>query len=277
MSNVRLLRPYVLCACFVLLWMACEFYFHLSPLQNQFLGVPLVVLFQLAIARRPLRELWARNPKFLQVDRVTLAIAATLTLGCAALLWLGSGRSAAGLGSRLSFFGVVVAGAIPAAFGLRVQNWPAFRRAGYTMGAAIVFRLVWYAAWHPQGSLMFPAAKTLDFLTLWFCEFVALFVFDEVAFRGALDPYLVQASKGRLHEWCSAIFISILWALWHLRAYNPGAKTFFALFTAIGPFSIFQIVLGTLLSFCARTSRTLVPGSVAHAFGNAYVLAMMKS
>jgi hypothetical protein len=276
MNNVRLLQPYAVCACFVLLWMACEFYFQLSPLQNQFLGVPLIVLFQLAIARRPLREIWARDPKLLQVDRVTLAIAATLSIGCGALLWLGSGRVAVGLDARLSLFGVVIVGVIPAAFALRTQNWSAFRRAGYTMAAAIVLRLVWYAAWHPEGSVMFPATKTLDFLTLWLCEFVALFIFDEVAFRGALDPYLARTSKGRLHEWCSATFISILWAIWHLRAYKPGAETFLELFSAIGPFSIFQVVLGTLLSFCARTSRNLVPGSVAHAFGNAYVLAMMK-
>jgi len=105
---------------------------------------------------------------------------------------------------------------------------------------------------------------------------VALFLVDEVVFRGALDPHLRGASSGRLHEWCSAVFVSILWSIWHLPAYNPHAKSFPTLFSGLAPFYLGVLMIGVLLAFCARQARTLVPSSIMHAFGNAYVLALAK-
>jgi membrane protease YdiL (CAAX protease family) len=72
------------------------------------------------------------------------------------------------------------------------------------------------------------------------------------------------------------VFGSILWAAWHFPAYYPHAKSFLRLFMEIGPISFIQIVLGPVLCFCARRSRTLVPSAAIHAVGNAYALTLMK-
>ena len=79
-----------------------------------------------------------------------------------------------------------------------------------------------------------------------------------------------------MHGWCSAIFGSILWSIWHLPAYNPHAKGFLALFAGLAPFYVGVVIVGVILAFCARRARTLVPSSIMHGFGNAYVLALIK-
>lgn len=272
---LTLIRRYAECSAFLLLWMAVEHSLRLSPITGQLIGIPLTAAFQLAVARRPLTQLWAFDAEEFRLDRKTLALAAALTAACGALLWLGRDHAAAGINQRLGFFCLVAAAAIPAALALRQQRAAAFRRALPWLAAAFALRVGWQAAWH-DGVVIFPAAKLLDFTTTWLGEFVALFLVDEVVFRGALDPHLRGAAGGRLHAGCSAIFVSILWAIWHLPAYNPHAKGFFALFAGLGPFYISVLVMGVLLSFCARQARTLAPSALMHAFGNAYVLAFIK-
>jgi membrane protease YdiL (CAAX protease family) len=272
-SQATLLRRYLECAAFILGWMACEHYFHLSPLQGQLLGIPLIALFQLFVARRPLQQLWAFDAEKFRVNGKTLAIAGVFAAACGALLWLGTGRDVVPSGGRLTFFAFIVAAATPTAFAVGQQRAAACRRALPWLLAAALLRVGWYAAWH-EGAMLVPVAKLPDFATTWLCEFVAFFLVDEVAFRGALDPHLSGGGTGRLHAWCSAIFVSILWAIWHLPAYNPHARSFLALFSGLGPFHVSIMMMGVLLSFCARRARTLVPSSIMHAFGNAHVLAL---
>jgi hypothetical protein len=270
-----LIRRYLECTAFVLLWMAAEHYFHLRPLTGQLLGIPVIAVFQIAVARRPLHQLWVRDVKSFRWDRSSWLISCGLALASGALLWSGRGQPAPGLNGPAKLFLQVLAGVVPAAFALRQQSGAAIRRALPAMIAAATFVIGWHAAWH-DGVVLVPGAKLMGFFTTWLCEFVALFLVDEVVFRGALDPHLADASAGRLHEWCSAIFLSMLWAIWHLPAYNPGAPTFVALFAAIGPFSIRVVVLGVLLSSCARRARTLLPTSIVHAFANAHVLSLLR-
>jgi hypothetical protein len=274
-QDLTLIRRYAECSSFVLLWMAAEHYLRLSPIVGQLIGIPLTAGFQLAVARRPLAQLWAFDAAKFWLDRKTLALAIGLTAACGALLWLGRDHAAAGLNRRWGFFLLVAAAAIPAALALRQQRAAAFRRALPWLAVALALRVGWQAAWH-EGAVIFPAAKLLDFTTTWLGEFVALFLVDEVVFRGALDPHVRGASSGRLHEASSAVFVSILWAIWHLPAYNPHAKGFFALFAGLGPFYFSVLVMGVLLSFCARQARTLAPSALMHAFGNAYVLAFVR-
>jgi hypothetical protein len=274
-QDLTLIRRYAECTAFVLLWMAAEHSLHLSPITGQLIGIPLTAAFQLVVARRPLAQLWAFDAEKFRLGGKTLALAAGLTAACGVLLWLGRDHALAGLDQRWGFFLLVAAAAIPAALALRQQRAAAFRRALPWLAAALVLRVGWQAAWH-EGAVIFPAAKLLDFTTTWLGEFVALFLVDEVVFRGALDPHLRGASSGRLHEASSAVFVSILWSIWHLPAYNPHAKGFFALFAGLGPFYISVVAMGVLLSFCARRARTLVPSALMHAFGNAYVLAFIK-
>jgi len=50
-------RKYTEVLIFVVVWMAAGWIFHLDVNAYLLLGVPLVVLFQLFVARRPLRNL----------------------------------------------------------------------------------------------------------------------------------------------------------------------------------------------------------------------------
>ena len=276
-DQVNMIRRYLECAAFVVLWMMCGFYLHLSPIAYQLLGLPLIAGFQLAIAGRPLAQLWARDAERFRLDRRTLALAGILAVACAALLLLGrAGRVARG-SERLMVFWPLCVAAIPAAFALRQQRAADLRRALAVIVFAVVIRVAWQVTSATyDGTLTFPPGKLPGFFTDFLCEFVGLFLVDEVAFRGALDPHLETAGTGRLHAWSSAVFVSILWAVWHLPAYHPTAKTFLQLFRDVGPQSFFTVTWGVALSFCARRSRTLAPSAMLHALGNAYALTLMK-
>ena len=210
-DQANIVRRYLGCAAFVLLWMACGFYFHLSPIAYPLLGLPLIAGFQLAIARRPLAQLWARDAEQFRVDGQTLALAVGLLAMCVALLVLGRGRLAMSKDAPWALV-LLAAAAIPAAFALRHQRAEKLRFALPIIAIAIVIRLGWRIAWAPtwDGSVMFPLAKLPDFFAEGLYEFVGLFLVDEVAFRGALDPHLEAAGAGRLHAWNSAVFVSIL-------------------------------------------------------------------
>lgn len=275
-SQGLVIRRYLECAIFVLLWMAAQVYLRLSPIEDQLIGIPLIVIFQLAVARRPLAQLWAFDAvKFRWRETRTWLITAGLVLGCGIPLWLGRAHATAGLTPRLGLFLLVVAASLPTALALREQRARDLRRAMPWLLAAIVFRLAWRWAWSGQVTLI-AADKWLDFLTIWWCEAVALFLVDEVAFRGAIDPYLAAAATGKFHAICSAVFGSILWAVWHLPAYNPGARSLGALWAGLTPFYLSVVVAGVLLVFAARRGRTLVGSAMAHALGNAHLLAQFR-
>lgn len=273
--NVTILRRYAECMALVFLWMACGFYFHLGVAGYQTLGIAFVIVFQLAVARRPLAQLWVREADRFRLDGKTWAVATGLFVASAALLLLRRGTVGASNLAPL-FVALLAVGAIPAAFALRSQRAGKLRAALPFMLIAIAGRLVWRVGWAPTwaGDLAFPLAKLPDFFADALAEFIAGFVIEEVAFRGALDGHLAAASAGRLHAWSSAIFVSMLWSVWHLPVTHPHAKNFWPLFADIGLFG--AILWGPMLAFCARRSRTLVPSAAIHAAGNACVLTLMR-
>ena len=263
------------CPGLVCLWMACGFYFHLGVMGYQGLGIALVIVFQLAIARRPFAQLWVRDADKFRLDGRTWALAAGLFAASAALLIFS--RGTLGASNQVSrFIGLLAVGAIPAAFALRNQRAEKLRAALPFILIAIVGRFVWRVGWAPTwaGEMAFPLAKLPDFFADALAEFIAAFVIEEVAFRGALDAHLASASASRLHAWSSAIFVSMLWSVWHLPVTHPHTKNFWPLFADVGLFG--AIIWGPVLSFCARRSRTLVPSAAIHAAGNAYVLTLMR-
>lgn len=276
--SATLARRYLECAAFVLLWVAAGFYFKLGLIAFQLLGLPLMVAFQLTVARRPLAQLWAQDADSFRLDRRTWVIAGGLFFVCAALFFARRGRVAATTDVQMQFAGLLLASILPAAFALRRQSAAALRRALGPLAIAVLFRVGWQVAWAPTwgGETVFPVSKLPDFLTDFCYEFVALFLVDEVAFRGVLDPHLASAGGGRLHAWCSAVFASILWSVWHFPAYHPKAKTFVELFTLVEMKDLLPVIFGVPLAFCARRARTLAPTSAIHAAGNAYVLTLMK-
>src|SRR4029453_1792818 len=73
-------RKYIEVLTFVLVWMAAGWIFHLGVYAYLLLGVPLVVVFQLFIGRRPLRHLWVRDATSFRLGLIGILLAALLVL-----------------------------------------------------------------------------------------------------------------------------------------------------------------------------------------------------
>jgi hypothetical protein len=267
---------YFVCAAFVLFWMLVHFELKLSPLAGQYVGLPLILGFQLAIARRRFWNLWAFDALRFRLRKPYLILAVALLAFAVILVSFASTRVLAGTGQRFELCTLVAFGVWPASFALQEQDKANLRRALPWMVAAIGFGVIWRVAW-TMASVMRPPHfsfwRTEDLLAMWLSEFIGLFLFDEVAFRGALDPYLRGSESGKVHPWFSAVFIGALWALWHLPVYNRAATTFPGLFTqVVRPFYLMVMINGFFFAFTARRSRTLVPSAALHALGNAYLM-----
>ena len=114
---MKIIRRYIECAVFVTVWMACGWIFRLSNQVYLLLGVQGLVFFQLAIARRPLPQLWVRDSRAFRLDRVGVALAAILTL--LPVLTIVKQRDS---WERLFPFIAAIIGAAPAAFALRATK-----------------------------------------------------------------------------------------------------------------------------------------------------------
>ena len=73
-------RRYVEVLAFVALWMALGWIFHLDGNSYLLIGVPLVVLFQRFVRRRPLQQLWVRDAAAFRFGLVGIVIAGLLIL-----------------------------------------------------------------------------------------------------------------------------------------------------------------------------------------------------
>ena len=85
-------RRYIEVLVFVALWMALGWTFHLDTNSYLLIGVPLVVLFQRFVRRRPLRQLWVRDAAAVRLGLVGIAIAVFLMLAPGSDLIFVAGR-----------------------------------------------------------------------------------------------------------------------------------------------------------------------------------------
>ncbi|WP_040823133.1 CPBP family intramembrane glutamic endopeptidase [Nocardia jiangxiensis] len=90
-----------------------------------------------------------------------------------------------------------------------------------------------------------------------------VFVMEEVFFRGALDSYLHR--PGEPVDGCSAVGLSILWALWHLPVMSTHTGIVRTIILALP----LQVLIGVPLSLWWRRSGNLAVPGLAHAFNDA--------
>lgn len=258
-------RRYIECTLFVLAWMGCGSFFHLGGSGYLLLGVPLVVAFQLLVVRRPLQQLWARNAQSFRLNAGAIAMAS-------AVLLVPAWAYACGIRSYGIMFLVAAAGIIPFAIALRHQSRPRLISALPSFGAALIVGCGWFATLAIWGgssahSVGFAATKIPILFSDFFCITLAGFVVEEVAFRGAIDSHVASAAGTRLDALFSAMFVSLLWGIWHLPLgfLYPSRDLGF-----IGVALLINILLGTPMSYCWRKSGTLILPSMAHALCDAY-------
>lgn len=207
----RVLR-FVVATAVVALWMAVGWVSRLDPNAFLLVGVPITIAFQRLVARRPLHTLWVRDAGAFRLDRVAMAIAAALAIApvVALVRMLGtSGFDAV----RVGWYLCAIAGTVAAGFAFRALSRASLRA---TVACLVVAGgigiLLMVAAWHARGT---PAPRGVGYGLWWLLLYLPVtFVLEEVFFRGALDAYVHRPGE----RWgvASALFVSVLWALWHL-------------------------------------------------------------
>jgi membrane protease YdiL (CAAX protease family) len=265
-------RRYIEVLAFVALWMALGWIFHLDANSYLLIGVPLVVLFQRFVRQRPLRQLWVRDAAAFRLGSAGIVIAVLLILAP---------------GYDLIFVAIpkkwwivtlwlfcALAGAVFAAFAITHQRASAARRALPSFVSAVLIGMAIMAAsaFASHHDIGVPLSKLFLLLKQFLLYFTVTFVLEEVAFRGALDSHIYQPpTDGQQRSgstWLSAIFMSVLWGIWHLPLLPTGGAAAFA--AAIPMLIIVHTLTGVPLSFCWRASGTLVLPAAAHALIDSY-------
>ncbi|NJM40656.1 MAG: CPBP family intramembrane metalloprotease [Anaerolineae bacterium] len=270
-NKINLFVRYLEVAGFVAIWMALGWLLRLDSDAYLLLGVPLLLLFQLVVRHRPVRQLWVRDPEQpLRFDWVAAVLSLVLMAVPAYLLfafalpqrlWVDAGWALCAL----------VGGGI-AGWVLRNQRADALKRGlpSFIVAVLIGWALFIVAALLSGRSPMVALDRMPSVLIDLLKYFAVTFVLEEVAFRGALDSHIYPPSEKstRIHAWVSAIFVSAVWGLWHwpIEALEPGQTVV----ELVALLLIVHTAIGVPSSFSWRQSGTLVLPALAHALIDAY-------
>lgn len=229
------------------------------------IGVPITLAFQWWVARRPLHTLWVRDASGFQLDAKGFALAG-------AFAFVPAYRLAAGIidGRRelvgFAWLACAIAGAFGAAYAFRHFRDDTFRiLVKCTLTAGLLGAALMTAAWLARPDAKPPSLGAgLESLLMYL---PVCFVLEEVFFRGALDAHVHR--PGETRHWASAIFVSVLWGLWHMPIVpNPG--------TALIGLLIVHTAIGIPLSFCWRGSGNLAVPAASHAVIDAVRNALLR-
>lgn len=251
----------------VVVWMALGYAFSGNDLVYLLMGVPLTIAFQLLVRQRPLRELWVRDATRFTLDKRGLVLAAVLVVAPA---YYGARALPGANGWLIGWYAAAIIGAAGAAFALRATTAVNMLRAAMVPmavgagGMAAVLGGIHVATGTPVHVLA-VLGTVAKYLLLYF---PLTFLIEEVAFRGALDAHVHHAGEGR--GWCSALFVSALWGLWHLPI-SGGLPL---------PLLVLELLavhclIGVPLSFAWRRTRNLAGPALAHSAIDAVRNALM--
>ncbi len=240
----------------VAVYVALGFIFRPNANAYLLLGMPITVLFQLCVARRPLRELWLREGQPFRFDRWTAALLVVLLIGPVEAIVQG----VRGSDWAVTAYGcAALLGAVGAALSFRVLGRARLRQLVILLVIAVPLALARLLA-----ALVLAGGNTHELAAahrLWLgvqsllFYVPAVFVAEEVLFRGAFDSYLHRRESGA--GWASAAFVSILWGLWH----TPIAGSLSV--PVVVELVLFQLALGLILSWLWRqTGNLAMPGTV---------------
>lgn len=240
------------------LWIGTGLAFDLDQRLYMALGIPLVIAFQLWVRRRPLRDVWVRDGDAFHLDRRGRRIAALLVayplIATAIFLVQGQWLNA-------TMAACAVPGAFAAAYAIRRQDtrtWhPALRAAllATAIGLGWMVALIVPAMNADASSAPGLVVRGLHSLLLYF---PVAFVLEEVAFRGAVDAHVHH--PGESWGWLSAVYVSVLWALWHIPI-DIGSEPMTDLLIGL---VLIHVSIGVPLSLAWRRSGNLVLPAAVH-------------
>jgi hypothetical protein len=230
-------------------------------------GIPLVVLFQLLIRKKPLASLWRRDADRLRLRWPGILVACFFALVPAL-------NFAAGILIKLQwsielYFVAAIVGALGAAFCIQSTPLRDLKRGLPSFLVATTLGVAWmqYSAYAQGIGAYWNVPQIASFIEQLLLLFPVCFVVEEVAFRGLLDTHLHEVDPPGSRGWRSACIISILWALWHLPIVQLSGASWPSEVAMIG---LIHLVIGVPLSFCWRTSGSLLLPALSHAIIDAY-------
>jgi membrane protease YdiL (CAAX protease family) len=261
------LRRWLEAIAFVAILIAVGEIFDPSIVTYVLLTIPATALFQLLVARRRLEELWVRNGPRLERRTVHLAIA--LPLAIVPLITLATGDLEA---DDVIYLLAAVGGGFIASYALGQANRGTLRYFGLCMATAGLLGTLLLASSDiadliddiGHGAAAQPTGLSdkdlLLFAQQWLIIFPVAFLMEEVTFRGAVDSHVQR--PGERHGLATAIFVSLLWALWHL----PTMPASFSLGEALVAVLPLQLLVGPFLSLYWRRSGNLAVTAGTHSF-----------
>jgi membrane protease YdiL (CAAX protease family) len=252
---------------FVAVWVTAGYLLPLSSNGYLLLGIPLTMAFQVLVRRRPLRELLAAGTDRFRLGRPGVLLAAAL----AAVPAFHAVRSLADQDwATTGWYFAATAGAACAAFAIRAGSVrSALRSAALPVAVGAGGMTLVYGIAHLLTGRPLPMAEALVALPTYVAlYFPATFLLEEVSFRGALDAHVHHDGEARGRR--SAVFVSVLWGLWHLPVSHALP---FPL--QLAELVVVHVVLGVPLSMAWRRTRNLAGPALAHAVNDAVRNAVM--
>ncbi len=218
------MRRWIEAIAFVGLWIAAGEHLEMSGNVYLLFGIPLTAAFQLLVRRRPIKDLWVRDGPNLTLRAVNLWLA--LPLAIVPLYHLIAGV-AKGQGTGLILYAIAaIVGAGAAACALAQFGRQTWIYLGLCVATASLIGILptvdaaWHDAFpvHPTGVRLRPSALFgIESLLLYV---PALFMIEEVAFRGAIDSHVRHLGGRRnlpstIYGIVSAILVRVLLGLWY--------------------------------------------------------------
>lgn len=245
---------------FVGVWIALGYLLGADANVYLLLGIPLTVAFQLLVRRRPLRELWVRDgERRFHLDRAGIALAVLLAVVPVVTLVQATGAGSWPLGLWAV---AAIAGAVPAAWTFRRSRF--VTTVLYTLPTVVIggALLAVLSLAVPGGPTDLGAAVGLGLFSV--LQYIpAVFVLEEVAFRGALDTHAQR--PGERGGIATALFFSAVWGAWHLPIQSaPGIPLWMNLVQVV----LVSVVLGLPITYAWRRTGTLAAPGLGHAIYN---------
>jgi membrane protease YdiL (CAAX protease family) len=230
------------------------------------LGVPITVAFQLGVQGRPLHTLWLRDAFEFRIDRTAAGLAALVAATPAYVLV----RHLAAPHKRVDWALVAwllaaVVGAVGAGFAFRHFKRETLRLlAGCVATAGTLGVALMVAARLARPTELALTGQSARTAIMWFLLYLPVgFVLEEVFFRGALDTRVHDRNeKGGLG---SALFVSVLWGVWHLPVRQSGES----ILVEAAAMIVVHSIIGVPLSIYWRRSGNLAVPTTTHALVNA--------
>jgi membrane protease YdiL (CAAX protease family) len=222
------------------------------------IGIPIVALFQLLVRRRPIKELWVRGGPGIVKWALFRSLWVLIALFPVYSLIVYLVEAPAGWFAGVLYALASLAGAGAAAYAFTHFDRRTLRYLLLCLATAGVIGIV-PDVLGTVHSLSQPVAKRPDvdfwvFVLSVLTYIPALYVMEEVAFRGAFDSHAHH--EGDRLGILTAIYVSCLWGVWHAPIFG---------WDVVWGLIAYQGAVGTFLSIYWRKSGNLGVSATTHA------------